>query len=278
MSQLQIDPEFKSLIPPLSPQEKTQLEENLLAYGCRDSLVVWKEHNLLLDGHNRYEICQAHAIGFNTVEIELPERSAAISWIIGNQLGRRNLTPEAASYLRGRQYNLLKQQGKRTDLTCDHFDHKLKAAERLAKDYKVGSGTIRRDAKYAQAVDTLAQTLGEDIRPYLLGRNARLTKKAALELAAVVQVNPAEAQKTFEDIKTRSPQLSIAPHLQLAPGTLVEISAPNNPKIHERYGRVAAVGENRVDIWVRDTETMEMNKYQLKFQQVEAVPIEKEPQ
>ncbi|MGH2414456.1 MAG: hypothetical protein ACRDEA_12385, partial [Microcystaceae cyanobacterium] len=108
MSQIQIDPEFKSLIPPLSPQEKKQLEDNLLAYGCRDSLVVWKDHNLLLDGHNRYEICQAQGIEFNTVEIELPEREAAISWIIDNQLGRRNLTPEAASYLRGKRYRLQK--------------------------------------------------------------------------------------------------------------------------------------------------------------------------
>ncbi|MGH2413707.1 MAG: hypothetical protein ACRDEA_08455, partial [Microcystaceae cyanobacterium] len=85
-------------------------------------------------------------------------------------------------------------------------------------------------------------------------------------------------QKTFEQIKTIPHQLSIASHLQLSAGTLVEISAPNNPKIHERYGRVVAVGENRVSVWVRDTEMMQMNKYQLKFHQVEAVPVEKEPQ
>ncbi|MGH2412343.1 MAG: hypothetical protein ACRDEA_01315 [Microcystaceae cyanobacterium] len=116
------------------------------------------------------------------------------------------------------------------------------------------------------------------MRPYLLGRNARLTKKAALELAAVAQVNPTEAQKTFEQIQTVPPPISIAPHLKLTAGALVEISTPNNPKIHERYGRIAAVHESRVEVWVRDTEMMEMNKYPLKFNQVEAVALEKEPQ
>ena len=51
--EIQIDPEFKSLIPPLSNDERSQLLANLLASGCRDPLVVWKGHNILLDGHNR---------------------------------------------------------------------------------------------------------------------------------------------------------------------------------------------------------------------------------
>jgi 16S rRNA G966 N2-methylase RsmD len=36
-----IDPEFKSLIPPLAPDELAQLEANILRDGCRDPLVVW---------------------------------------------------------------------------------------------------------------------------------------------------------------------------------------------------------------------------------------------
>ena len=37
-----IDPQFKNLIPPLQRTEYLQLEENLLADGCRDPLVVWR--------------------------------------------------------------------------------------------------------------------------------------------------------------------------------------------------------------------------------------------
>ncbi len=114
---IKIDPEFKSLIPPLGAEERSQLLANLLAEGCRDPLVVGKGHNILLDGHNRYEICTSEGIEFKTVDIELPDRNAAHDWIISNQLGRRNLMPEAVSYLRGKKYNLQKRQGKRNELT-----------------------------------------------------------------------------------------------------------------------------------------------------------------
>lgn len=87
-----VDPEFRQLIPPLTPDERAQLEANLLADGCRDALVVWAGENILLDGHNRLDICQAHGIDLEFVELELADRDAAMLWIEENQLGRRNLT------------------------------------------------------------------------------------------------------------------------------------------------------------------------------------------
>jgi len=96
---LMIDPEFSSILPPLRDCEKRQLEENLIADGCRCPLVVWR--GILLDGHARYAICQKHGIAFKTVEEDLPDREAAIDWIIANQLGRSNLTAEKVDHLRG---------------------------------------------------------------------------------------------------------------------------------------------------------------------------------
>ena len=122
------------------------------------------------------------------------------------------------SYLRGKLYNLEKQQGRRNDitlgqsgtkldeenLTCDHFDHKLekkiaeKTAQRLAERYKVGSGTIRRDAKFADAVDNLADAVGEDVRESILSRDANLTKKETLELGAIALNEPEQVKEKFE--------------------------------------------------------------------------------
>ena len=50
-----VDPEFKGLIRPLTTSEREQLEANLLADGCLDSIIVWD--GIIVDGHNRYEIC-----------------------------------------------------------------------------------------------------------------------------------------------------------------------------------------------------------------------------
>ena len=42
--------------------------------------------------------------------IALSDESAAMDWIDANQLGRRNLTPDQMSYIRGRLYNRKKQK------------------------------------------------------------------------------------------------------------------------------------------------------------------------
>jgi 16S rRNA G966 N2-methylase RsmD len=86
-----IDKEFQALIPPLQSEERIQLESNIKDDGCRDPLVTW--NGMLIDGHNRYEICTRLDISFDTVAIEFESRDDAKIWIIENQFGRRNLQP-----------------------------------------------------------------------------------------------------------------------------------------------------------------------------------------
>lgn len=86
---INIDSEFKGLIPPLTSDERQGLERSLLAEGCRDALVLWGD--TLIDGHNRFEICTRNNIPFKTVQKEFADRRSAIEWIILNQFGRRNL-------------------------------------------------------------------------------------------------------------------------------------------------------------------------------------------
>jgi len=139
-------------------------------------------------------------IPFTTVEVELESREAAHNWLIDNQLGRRNLTPEAVSYLRGKRYQLEKRQGERSDLTCAHFEHKLdvsKTADKLAQQYKVGQATIRRDAQFANAVDSLSGTFGDGIKETILSRGASLSKKDTLELAKIATTEGGEVAQAY---------------------------------------------------------------------------------
>lgn len=71
--------------------------------------------------------------------------------------------------------------------------------------------------------------------------------------------------------------LQLAHHLKLKVGGLVEIHAHDKAKIHHRLARIACVGESTVEVWVRDVDKMEMNKYRLKHNQVELVPLDKHP-
>jgi hypothetical protein len=93
MPDIIIDPEFAALIPPHKAAERALLEQSLKAEGCRDALVVWARHNILLDGHHRLELCREHGIAYRIVEREFNCREDAGIWMCNNQRARRNLEP-----------------------------------------------------------------------------------------------------------------------------------------------------------------------------------------
>lgn len=84
-----IDQEFKALIPPLSSDEFQQLETNIILDGCRDAIILWND--IIIDGHNRQEICKSNNIDYKTTSMSFDSRDDAKIWIINNQFGRRNI-------------------------------------------------------------------------------------------------------------------------------------------------------------------------------------------
>ncbi|HEY0332953.1 MAG TPA: plasmid replication/partition related protein [Stenotrophomonas sp.] len=90
-TEIVVDPTLKAYIDPLTPDEHAALEQSLLAEGCRDALVLWG--NTLVDGHNRYGICQQHGLPFRTVQ---QERFGSLEdvhlWMIDQHLGRRSVS------------------------------------------------------------------------------------------------------------------------------------------------------------------------------------------
>ena len=118
MAEFTIDEEFRSQIPALTDGEKAQLEASIDAEGCRDALVVWKEEKVLLDGHNRFEICTKLGKKFEVVEKSLPDRTAAMIWIIKNQVGRRNLSESQRAMCAARLANLERGDNQHTAIAA----------------------------------------------------------------------------------------------------------------------------------------------------------------
>ena len=88
---LRIDEGLKAYIDPLTADEHESLERSILAEGCRDALVVWDD--LLIDGHNRYGICQKHGLPFNTVQAtQFKNMDDVHLWMIDQHLGRRSVS------------------------------------------------------------------------------------------------------------------------------------------------------------------------------------------
>ena len=106
---LKIEPQFKNLIRPLQRKEYLQLEQNILSEGCRDPIILW--NGVIVDGHNRYEICMRHQIPFAVIEMDFACKAEAIAWICANQLGRRNISEETRKFLIGKQFEAEKLAG-----------------------------------------------------------------------------------------------------------------------------------------------------------------------
>jgi hypothetical protein len=205
-TKIKVDPEFRSLLAPLSPEEYNQLQENIKADGCREPLTVWRGESILVDGHNRLEICTELGIKYQTRDMDFPDREAAFNWIIANQLGRRNLKPDQIAYLRGKRYRGEKQQGKRSDLTSSQNGTKSnpqRTAERLADEYGVGVNTIKRDGDFSEAVDTIAATLGDDTKKAILTGEIKQPRAVIAEAAEVSRTEPEKAREMLEAPKEK---------------------------------------------------------------------------
>src|SRR3546814_3460980 len=96
---IQINEELRTYIDPLSADEYAALEHSLLAEGCRDALVLWGD--VLVDGHNRYELCRKHGIEFKTIQnTRFTSLDDVRLWMIENHLRSEEHTSELQSLMR----------------------------------------------------------------------------------------------------------------------------------------------------------------------------------
>ena len=227
---LRIDPEFKAQIPPLTQEERKQLEENILAEGeLLAPILVW--NGTIVDGHNRYEILQSHPeIPCSVRDLELETREEVLVWICKHQLGRRNLTPEQKKFLVGKQYDAEKQSAgfhgnqhtlpvRSADAQNEHQQTSEKTCERIARENHVSASAVRRAALFAAGVD-LAEELCPGIRQRVLFGDLkvpdalfeRLAKARPEDYDALLEqiknpqsrAKPAAKQKLFQTEKSAS--------------------------------------------------------------------------
>lgn len=192
--------DLKNLIPALSPDEFSQLEENIKQHGCQTPIQLWQTTKfaagqsdnpsdtdeviyILIDGHNRLEICRKNNLHFDVYMLSFNSIKEAKDYMINLQLGRRNLSPTQISYFRGLRYNNEKSD-KISNLSQNypkgHYDPSgSSTAERLSKEYNVSPKTIKRDAEFAKGMEMLAPELRNDI---LRGKQ-KVEKKVIQQIA-----------------------------------------------------------------------------------------------
>jgi hypothetical protein len=83
---------------------------------------------------------------------------------LGGENGRRNIDPEARSYLRGKRYQIERKREGRPGKLPENQEVSGATRERLAGQYGVAPSTIDADAAFAEAVDTWEEEVRSDLR------------------------------------------------------------------------------------------------------------------
>lgn len=197
---LEIDQEFKTLIRPLRRDEYLQLEVNLTIDGCREPIATW--NNIIVDGHNRYEICNRLRIPYAVRGMPFENRNQAIIWICNNQLGRRNISEETRRYLIGKQYELEKVARKNPPNINGFNQYKQRSkkergesfrrtAQKFSAQYNVSTGAVQKYAIFSKALDAVGQA-----DPELPGKILSGTFKISHEnLVALSKMPPEEIRR-----------------------------------------------------------------------------------
>lgn len=206
LSQLKIDPEFQSKIPPLQFEEEQQLEQNIIAEGrLLNPIITWNGY--ILDGHTRYRILKKHGfIKFEVEEIQLANKYEALAWICKNQLGRRNLSPERKKFLLGKEYESTKlavggQPGNCNPVKrCGQNDHivsEKRTCERIASEHGIGEKTVRRAEKYSRGIDAAEEAVPGAQEEILTGR----IKATDAQIAALPAIPKEERPAILDELR-----------------------------------------------------------------------------
>lgn len=186
MKELKVNPLFRDKIPPLTDDEFKRLEENIVSDGVvRDPLVTWK--GTIIDGHNRWKIIQKHPeIPYSIKEMDFADEWAAIAWMCGNQLGRRNVTPLVRANLIKQMYEA-RQKSHGGDRRSEDFSsgENLHLNEKpinrtryeLAKELNTTEGEIRSAVEFGRGLDAAEEVL-PGFRDKVLAGEVKVTKAA----------------------------------------------------------------------------------------------------
>ena len=215
LNDLKIDPEFEEKIPPLTEDEFSLLEQNIVADGeVLDPLIVW--NNTILDGHNRYRILKKHPeIPFKTYPKDFSDKYEAIAWICNNQLGRRNLTPEQRRYLIGKRYEAEKasHEGHYTerDAETGQFTVSLsgedlrlpeRTSEKIAAETNTSRSFVENAERFAKGVDA-AEAAVPGIRTEILSGSLKAKRDDVAAIARAAPEDRAELAKQLRQPKAK---------------------------------------------------------------------------
>lgn len=192
MSELRIDEEFRTLLPPVSSVTDEALEKMIVDEGrVRNPIHVWQ--GIVIDGQRRYQIAQKHGIPFETIEIDLPDREAVKQWMIADFVSRRSAT---SGQLRSHLVALEKKHAPRAPGA--RRDSETGVAAELAAEE---AGVSRRTVYRAKAAQKQLQPFATEIQAKIERHNVRFSDATITRLASLSEEQQHEVLDYYVDHK-----------------------------------------------------------------------------
>ncbi|MGV0960696.1 MAG: plasmid replication/partition related protein [Limnohabitans sp.] len=252
-----VNEELKAYIDPLTPEEHDALERSILAEGCRDALVLWGD--VLVDGHNRYGICQKHGLSFQTVQNKRFQTMEDVHlWMIDQHLGRRSVSDFQRGVLALRKREIL--QARRAQATAASGAAEG-AAPHQAEDTSLlkSRSDIAKAARLSSSQVVHIEKIQKQAAPELIA--AVKAGAISINAAAAVASLPMQAQKTaalggkeelkqaakrVRDVKRKAPQEASSGEKDLAEDALlslqqrVETLTAENQQLRQQLAQLQA--------------------------------------
>lgn len=186
-------PEMEQLLPPLSGEQFSALESDILENGCYAPIIV-NEDIIIIDGHNRFRICEKHGLSYKMLVFSFTNLLETKQWALDTQKGRRNLykwelgqialklKPEIEARART-------NQGSRTDLSVNSPKgySPTDTRKEMAQAVGIGEQTMGR---IAQLTENAPQSLKDALE------NKELSINRGWRILKAVQQFPPEEQES----------------------------------------------------------------------------------
>lgn len=209
-----VDPRFRDKIPKPSEEERRRLEENILADGyVREPLVLWAGHDILVDGHNRWDIIQKHPeIPYQTVEQEFDNEWEVVAWICRNQLGRRNISKVVYDELIGAEHDAIQKAqggtGANQYTTKEQSDENHHSAKKtravIADEHGISEWQVQSAVEFHRGLDAADEVVPGFKDEILSGRTS--AKKS--EIAKMRNMEPEQRAEVADGILHPKPKVS----------------------------------------------------------------------
>lgn len=247
-----VNEELKAYIDPLTAEEHDALERSLLTEGCRDALVLWGD--VLVDGHNRYGICQKHNIPFQTLQSSLFKSLDDVHlWMIDQHLGRRSVSDFQRGVLAIRKREILKDRKAQAAAATESAQGATEVAMQAGPDASAPSATAihtREDLAKAARLSSSQVVLIEKIQKQATPELVAAVKSGTISINAAAAVSTLPEQEQVDAAMGGKEQLLQAAkrvretRKRLRPE---EASAPENDTVAALKRRIAELeAENKM--------------------------------